>query len=108
MLYTLISFENLQNINVCLGPGKMNGYAETPGHTSLLKMCKIVVDPIGPEPTLLPHSPVAPTCPFALSSTQRWWNDTKAVKIILRGSIEAAGSTDSRYLELFSATCTNR
>ena len=38
----------------------MNGYAEAPGQTSLLKMSKIVVEKILPDPTLPPHSLVAP------------------------------------------------
>ena len=41
----------------------MDGYVEAPGQTSLLKMSKIVVDPIGPDLTLPPHSLVAPTRP---------------------------------------------
>ena len=31
MISTLTSFEDLHNINACLRPGKMNGYAEAPG-----------------------------------------------------------------------------
>ena len=63
MISALISLENLQNINVCLRSVKMNGYTEAPGQTSLLKMSKVVVRPIGPDPTLFPHSLVAPTPP---------------------------------------------
>ena len=55
MKYILISFEDFQIINVCLRPGKMNYYEEAPGQTSLLKMSKIVVEPIGTDPTLIPH-----------------------------------------------------
>ena len=52
-IYTLIYFGCLQNINVCLRPGKMNGYGKAPVNISLLKMSKIVVKPIWSEPTLL-------------------------------------------------------
>ena len=31
MISTVISFEDLQNINICLRPVNMNGYAEAPG-----------------------------------------------------------------------------
>ena len=53
MISSLISFEDLQNTNVCLRPGKMNGYAEDPGQTSLLKISKKIVKPIGPDQTLI-------------------------------------------------------
>ena len=35
MISTLIFFEDLQNINVWLRLGKMNGYSEAPGQTTL-------------------------------------------------------------------------
>ena len=63
MIFTLILFEDLQKINVCLIPGNMNGYAEALGQKSLLKISKIVVEPIGPDPTLLSHSLVSPNHP---------------------------------------------
>ena len=63
MISTLISFEGLQNINLCLSPGKMNGYAEDPGQTLLLKISKIVVKKIFPNLTLLAHSLVSPNHP---------------------------------------------
>ena len=97
MISTIISFDNLHNINVCMKPGKMNGYAEAPGQTSLLKMSKIVVKPIGPESTLTPP-PYCTYMPPALSSAHPQWNDTNAMKKISRGAIEVEGITDSRYL----------
>ena len=63
MIYTLIYFEDLQTINLCLIPEKMNSYAKDPGQTSLLKMSKVVFRPIGPDPKLFTHSLVAPTPP---------------------------------------------
>ena len=73
IISTLIYFEDLQTINLCLIPEKMNSYAKDPGQTSLLKMSKISVEPIGPNPTLLTHYLVVPTHPITLSSACRWW-----------------------------------
>ena len=70
---TPISFEELQNINIYLIPGNMNCYAEALGHTSLLKMSKIDVKPIVPDPTLLPHSLVSFTHYPVLSYAHWWW-----------------------------------
>ena len=78
MISTLIYFEDLHNINVCLIPGKRKGYVEAPGQTSLLKMSKTSVDPIKPEPTLLPYSLVEPPLPPYISSAQRWWRPTNS------------------------------
>ena len=64
IMSTLIYFENLQNINVCLRPGKINGYTEAPGRASLLKMSEKVVKTIVPDPALIPHSLVEPTHPL--------------------------------------------
>ena len=61
---------HLHNINVCLRPENMNGYTEAPGQTSLLKISKIVVDPIGSDPTLLPNSLFVPTHPPQLPVTR--------------------------------------
>ena len=108
MISTLIYFGCLQNINVCLRPGKMNYYEEAPGQTSLLKMSKIVVEPIGTDPTLIPHSLVVPTCPPALSSTQRWWSGIKAMNTIRKRAIEASSSPNSSYSESCLATWADR
>ena len=108
MISTLISFGDLQNINLFLRPGKMNGYVKAPGQTSLLKISKIIVKPIWPDPTLIPHSLVAPALPPALSSAQRWWNDTKAMKTIQRGAIELSRIPNSSYPESYSETWADR
>ena len=108
MISTLLFFENLQNIHLFLRPGKINGYVEAPGKTPLLKMSKIVVGPIGYDPKLLIHSLFAPPHLPALSSAQRWWNETNTMKTIWRGAIEASSSPDSRYLESCSAAWSDR
>ena len=72
MIYTLNSFEDLQNINVCLIYGNMKCYTEAPGQTSLLKISEIVVNPNGPYPTLLSHYLVAHKLTPTISSAQKW------------------------------------
>ena len=57
MISTLISFEDLHNINVCLRPGNMNGYAEATGQTLLLKMSNFLSSQLDPTRNFY-HTPL--------------------------------------------------
>ena len=86
IISTIISFEDLQTIHIYFCTYKYERLRGRSWTDITLKMLKLLLSQLDPNqqfsPTPLLHLPA----PAAISSTQRWWNNTNATKTIWRGA----------------------